>query len=128
MESWMIQVLLAFITFIAIMAVNKYKTEQNEKTVVKEIKDREKEKVATDKSISTLGNKVEELTKENAEHKIRLANAPSMEQVRAEFISKEMFTQNQKHFDERFDGVGKLLDGIANTQTLMFQKLEELRK
>jgi len=54
----------------------------------------------------------ENITKLNQQ----ISQAPTMKEVRDEFVSKEMFHQMQKHIDEKFDklemGLTKILDKL----------------
>jgi predicted RND superfamily exporter protein len=48
--------------------------------------------------------------------KEKVAQAPTMKEVRQEFVSKEMFNQMQKHIDEKFQmvqsGIQKILEKL----------------
>lgn len=62
------------------------------------------------------GKKIDIQAKELVELKTKLANVPTMEEVRNEFVSKEMFKQMEKHMDEKFSkleyGINKILDKL----------------
>ena len=113
-ESWMVSLVFSIGGVIAVLAIGKYKTEQNQK----EIEDERKARVA-------VGIKLDKVTEEVAEHKVRLHNAPSMEDVRKEFVSKEMFKQMEKHIDGRFDNLGKSLEQIFDNQSKMLAELRD---
>ncbi len=83
------------------IAVGKYKTDENKTDIESERKARQ-----------ALGGKVDELKDEVTTHKVKLANAPSMEQVRSEFVSKEMFKQMEKHMDGKFETLENGIDKI----------------
>ncbi|PHQ89509.1 MAG: hypothetical protein COB42_06695 [Sulfurimonas sp.] len=63
------------------------------------------------------GRKIENQAKDLIALQTKLANVPTMEEVRSEFVSKEMFKQMEKHFDENFDRVEEGLNKI-------FKKIE----
>lgn len=58
------------------------------------------------------GKKIDFQAKELVELKTKLANVPTMEEVRVEFVSKEMFNQMKEHIDEKFDRVESGIDKI----------------
>ena len=109
MESWQVSVVIGVITYISIFVTLKNKTEQNTADI-KDIKEKnERRKKEDDILHSKLFDKLDDVNQEIATHKVKLGNAPTMEQVRAEFVTKEMFKQMEKHIDEKFD---KLENGI----------------
>ena len=112
-ESWMISLVISFIGLVAMMAVGKYKTEQNQKEIETEKQARE-----------VIGRKLDKATEEMAEYKVRLHNAPSMEDVRREFVSKEMFKQMEKHIDGQFETLGKSLEKLFENQNKMVETLK----
>ncbi len=105
----MISVGLALLTYVAIIVTIRNKTEQHTKDIEKLQTANADHRRDDEKLHSKMFDKIDELNTEIAEHKVRLGNAPNMEQVRAEFVSKEMFKQMEKHIDEKFD---KLENGI----------------
>lgn len=122
--SWLISVVIAIVGYIAMAVTVKNKTEQNSKDI-EAIRKEHKE------SVSVIGSKMDDHFKEDdvihgrifgkldkaseelATHKVQLANSPSMEQVRNEFVSKEMFKQLEKNIDSKIDTTEKhLLDKV----------------
>ncbi|WP_373073875.1 hypothetical protein [Sulfurimonas sp.] len=116
MEGWQVSVVLGLITYISIFVTVRNKTDQHSKDIEKMQVSSTNHKKDDEKLHSKLFDKIDELNTEIAEHKVRLGNAPTMEQVRAEFVSKEMFKQMEKHIDEKFDklenGIDKILDKL----------------
>lgn len=114
--SLLVSVGLAFLTYVSVFITMKNKTDQH----TEEIKAIRANAVAHHKEDSnthdTMYIKIDKLNSEVAEHKVRLANAPTMEQARMEFVSKEMFKQMEKHIDEKFDrvelGIASILDKL----------------
>ena len=123
----MISIGISVITVIGVLAVQRYKTDansddiksnrkacsiQNEKMITK-LEDHNKE---DDNVHNSMFKKLDTLSEKIAEHKIQLANAPTMEMVRTEFVSKEMFKQMEKHMDEKFtkleNGIEKILEKL----------------
>lgn len=118
MEGWQVSVGIGIITYISIFVTLKNKTEQNSSDI-RDLKDKsERHKKEDDIIHSKMFDKVDDLNQEIATHKVRLGNAPTMEQVRAEFVTKEMFKQMEKHIDEKFDklenGIDKILTKLEN--------------
>lgn len=118
MESWQVSIIMGVITYISIFVTLKNKTEQNISDI-KDLKDKsERHKKEDDTIHSKMFDKVDDLNQEIATHKVRLGNAPTMEQVRAEFVTKEMFKQMEKHIDEKFDklesGIDKILTKLES--------------
>jgi len=141
-ESWMITLAGLIISFIGMIVIGKYKTEQNEKTIVehkrefndrmKKIEECSKEHDKEDVKVhGAIFAKIDKLSEEQAQHKVRLHNAPNMEQVRNEFVSKEMFAQMQKHMDEKIDSLGKSIEKslgmVLSNQMDMASKLEKMK-
>ncbi len=115
-ESWMISLAISIVGLIAMIAVGKYKTEQNKIELDAEIDARK----AISKKLDTVAEIV-------TEHKVRLHNVPSMEHVRNEFMSKEMFKQFEKHIDDKFDTMGKSLIKLGSNQELILEKLDKMK-
>ena len=113
-ESWMISLLISIIGLIAVLAVGKYKTEANERAIETERKARQ-----------AIGDKLDKISEEVVAHNARTIGVPTMEDVRKEFVSKEMFRQMEKHIDTKFDDMGKLLNKFSNGQD---EILKELRR
>jgi len=61
------------------------------------------------KKLDDYGNNIVELNQ-------KITQAPTMKEVRDEFVSKEMFKQMEKHIDEKFDrvemGLSKILEKL----------------
>ena len=114
MESWQVSIILALITYISIFVTVRNKTDQHTKDIEKLQDGGENHKKNDEKLHGKMFDKIDELNTEIAEHKVRLGNAPTMEQVRAEFVSKEMFKQMEKHIDEKFDKLESGIDKIIN--------------
>jgi len=113
-ESWMMSLLISVVGLIAMLAVGKYKTEANERAIEVESNARK-----------VLGLKLDKSFEELIDHKSRLANATTMEDVRREFVSKEMFRQMEKHIDSKFDDMGKVLNKFSQGQE---EILKEIRR
>jgi len=112
-------------TYVASIVTVRNKTEQNNKDIsdlkaqhIKDIDEVRKSSIrhheADELLHSKLFEKLDGINETITEHKTRLGNAPSMEQVRAEFVSKEMFKQMEKHIDEKFDKVENGIDKILS--------------
>ncbi len=114
MESWQVSVIIGVITYISIFVTLKNKTEQNTSDI-KDLRDKNDRHKKEDYILhGKIFYKLDDVSQEIATHKVRLANAPTMEQVRTEFVTKEMFKQMEKHIDEKFD---KLENGIDKILT-----------
>ena len=116
MESWMISVAIGALTYFSMLVTMKNKTDQHSLDI-KEIKGKgERHKKEDDILHGRMFDKLDEVNKELATHKVFIGNAPTMEQVRNEFVTKEMFKQMEKHIDEKFDklenGIDKILDKL----------------
>lgn len=124
--SWLISIVIAVIGYIAMAVTVKNKTEQNSKDI-------EANKTECKEAITAINGKLESHFKEDdvihgrifgkldkaseelATHKVQLANSPSMEQVRNEFVSKEMFKQLEKNIDHKIDTTEKHLVDKVDT-------------
>ena len=114
MESWIVSAVIGVSTYFAMFVTLKNKTEQHS-VELKEAKEKSEHKSKESELIhSKIFDRVDEINQELASHKVRLANSPNMEQVRAEFISKEMFHQMEKHIDEKFNTIENGIDKILN--------------
>ncbi len=98
-ESWMVSGSISLAGLIAVLAVSKYKIDEN-KSDIRKVR-------------QILDNKVESLRDTTNAHKVKFTSTPSMEKVRAEFVSKEMFKQMEKYMDGKFktleNGIDKIL-------------------
>lgn len=114
MESWMISLGIGLLTYVSMFVTLKNKTDQHGSDI-KEIREKnERHKKEDDILRSKMFDKLDDVNQELATHKVRLGNAPTMEQVRAEFVTKEMFKQMEKHIDEKFDKVESGIEKILN--------------
>lgn len=68
------------------------------------------------KASDELKQKAQEQSESITSLKEKVAQAPTMKEVRQEFVSKEMFNQMQKHIDEKFQmvqsGIQKILEKL----------------
>ena len=126
MESWMISLVIAFIGVISSFAVIKQKVNEGgskDKEQDHRLKDLEKfmnEKqpllVHLSKIEHAYGKKLDEHSSAIVAVKEKITQAPTMKEVRDEFVSKEMFKQMEKHIDEKFDrvelGLSKILEKL----------------
>jgi len=113
-ESWMISMIISSIGLIAMIAVGKYKTEANERAIEYERKARQ-----------VMGKKLDNIAEEVVAHNAKTIGVPTMEDVRREFVSKEMFRQMEKHIDSKFDDMGKMLNKFSQGQE---EILKEIRR
>ena len=67
---------------------------------------------AMSKSCEELKDKQAEQAQTIAQLKEQIAQAPTMKEVRQEFVTKEMFKQMEKHIDEKFSLVQHGIDEI----------------
>lgn len=106
MESWMISIVIASVGVISSFAITKNKVENNDKQIE-----------AVFKILKGLGEKVDMHSESLSEHKVEIKSTVSMKEVRAEFVSKELFKQMEKHIDKKFDklesGIEKILNKLA---------------
>lgn len=109
METWMISGIFGALTYFAVFITVKNKTEQHHQDI-KDLKEKAELHKKEDEILhGKMFDKLDDVNQELATHKVKLGNAPTMEQVRQEFVTKEMFRQLEKHMDEKFD---KLENGI----------------
>jgi len=123
-ESWMVSIGFALVTLVAGYAVMRSNVskgmlataKQDEKIEVLEKFMNEKKPLLDHLSRveEAFGKKIDIHSREIVELKTKLANVPTMEEVRNEFVSKEMFKQMEKHIDEKFDKVENGLDKILS--------------
>ena len=110
----MISLAIGVLTYFSMFVTMKNKTDQHGLDI-KEIKEKnERHKKEDDILHGKMFDKLDELNKEIATHKVFIGNAPTMEQVRNEFVTKEMFKQMEKHIDEKFDKVENGIDKILS--------------
>lgn len=67
---------------------------------------------AMSKSCDEIKDKQAEQAQTIAQLKEQIAQAPTMKEVRQEFVTKEMFKQMEKHIDEKFSLVQHGIDEI----------------
>lgn len=123
-EGWMVSVFFGVVTIVSGYAVHRNTVaKQGEKIEKQDKKIEELEKFKNEKTPLLMhlskveeayGKKIDFLAKENVELKTKIANVPTMEEVRNEFVSKEMYYQMQKHIDEKFQDQNRLLGKILN--------------
>ena len=128
MESWMVSVVVALVGVVSTFAVlrsNVHRLNETNKEQAKKLEQLERFgnenapviahlSKAEDLMFAKLDAHSESLTS----LKEQVGQAPSMKEVRDEFVTKELFMQMQKHMDEKFDHVDK---GLAK----ILSKLEE---
>jgi hypothetical protein len=114
MESWMISLGIALLGYVAMFVTTKSQTQQNSKDIEKLQNINVSHKKEDDIAHGSIFTKLDIANEVLAEHKVKLGTAPTMEQVRAEFVSKEMFKQMEKHIDEKFDKLENGIDKILN--------------
>lgn len=128
-ESWMINLFLGLVTFAAAWGytksrvqslVDENKTQFEQIEALQEFKNKNQPVIDhLSKVEEAYGKKIDMLGKEVVELKTKLANVPTMEQVRSEFVTKEMFKQMEKHIDEKFGDqkimLGKILDKLEDS-------------
>lgn len=68
------------------------------------------------KTENEVSAKLESMGKDIVSLQMQLKQTPTMKEVRLDFVSKEVFLQMEKHFDEKFDllqaGIYKILDKL----------------
>ena len=125
MEGWMISALIAVITLVAGYAVMRNNVAKGmEADGKQDLKIEVLEKFMNEKKplldhLSKVeeaqGKKLDCQAKELIELKTKLANTPSMKEVREEFVSKEVYLQMEKHMDEKFAGLQNGISEILKT-------------
>lgn len=114
MESWMISLGIGLLTYVSMFVTLKNKTDQHS-TDIKDLREKNDRHKREDDSLhEKMFDKLDDVNQELATHKVKLGNAPTMEQVRAEFVTKEMFKQMEKHIDEKFDKLESGIEKILN--------------
>lgn len=124
MESWMITLGGIVITLIAGYAVMRSNVSKGiEADKAQDAKIEALEKFMNEQSPvlahyskveEAYGKKLDFHAKELVEVKTKLGQAPTMKEVREEFVSKEVFLQMEKHIDEKFAGLQGGIDKILN--------------
>ena len=146
MESWMVSIIIAGVGVISTFAVLKQKvadsisrdTEQDIR--FKEYRDKvdgelhslQKFKNETTPAIDhysrievSYGKKIEYLTQEITKLNQQITQAPTMKEVRDEFVTKEMYKQLEKHIDEKFT---KMEANQEKANEMLHQVLVTLKK
>lgn len=142
MEAWHVMVIINGIALIATFVTNKNKTDQNTKDIAehkKEINDKidkmlddaKSHKKEDDVVHGKMFDKIDKALEQLVAQQVQINATPTMEQVRTEFVSKEMFKQMEKHIDDRIDNLGKSVEKgfnqIMSNQMDMASKIEKLR-
>ena len=130
MESWMVSIAVALVGVVSTFAVLRSNVNRlNETNKEQEKKIEQLERFRNEKSpvIAHLSKveglmfaKIDSHSEALTSLKEQVSQAPSMKEVRDEFVTKELFLQMQKHMDEKFDNLDK---GLAK----ILDKLEEKR-
>lgn len=130
MESWMVSVVVALVGVVSTFAVlrsNVHRLNETNKDQAKKIEQLERFGNENAPVIAHLSKveglmfaKIDAHSESLTSLKEKVGQAPSMKEVRDEFVTKELFMQMQKHMDEKFDHVDK---GLAK----ILSKLEERR-
>jgi len=133
-ESWMISSIIAIIGFISTFAVMRSKVislEARLKKLDDTVEELKKFMNSYKPVIDHLSKEEDAITKTCEEHssdiqklKYQAEKTITMEQVRPEFVTKEMFKQVEKHFDSKFhsmekkfeNGMDKLLNAIKTAR------------
>ncbi len=104
----MISIVIAIVGVISTFAITKNKVENNDEQIK-----------AVFKMLKGHGDKIDSHSESLVAHQVEIKSTVTMKEVRAEFVSKELFKQMEKHIDEKFD---KLENGIEKILT----KLEKV--
>ena len=128
MESWMISVTVALVGVVSTFAVlrsNVHRLNETNKEQGKKLEELERFHnkntpviIHLSKVEGLMFSKLDSHSETLTKLKEQVSQAPTMKEVRDEFVTKELFLQMQKHMDERFDSLGKTLNKILD-------KLEE---
>lgn len=124
----MITIALVFAGVVSTFAVMKYMISKNEEAGKKRDEKQDIfEKFMNEKAplLDHLSKTEDEMRKQISKQsenitslKEKISQAPSMKEVRDEFVSKEMFKQMEKHMDGKFDmlqeGQNKILQELRN--------------
>ena len=135
MENITLDIIIAIATVIASFAVMKHKVSNNDNEIVlvkKQIKELN-EFMNSHKPMlehfsrieNAFGSKIDIHSNSIVELQQRISQAPSMNEVRAEFVSKELFKQLEKHMDEKFNKLDAELDKIDTGIHTILEKLSE---
>jgi hypothetical protein len=123
-EDWMVSLGIALVGLVSTFAVLRNKVNDSEARDKKQDeKIAELNKFMNEKAPfldhlsraeNAFGQKIDIHSKEIIELKTKMANIPTMNEVRSEFVSKEMFKQMEKHIDEKFDKLENGIDKILS--------------
>lgn len=102
-ESWVITVFLTAAAVISLFAVMRYRVDANER-----LSDKNDSEIH--KRLEAFGKKIDEHSESLREHDVKIQQAPTMKEVRQEFVTKELFQQHKDHLDRQFEQLGKHLD------------------
>ncbi len=133
MESWMISLIIVIAGVVSTFAVIRQKVneggdkdfEQDKRLTNLEKFMNEKTPMINhlinhfNKTEEAYGKKLENHSTRLTELQEKITQTPTMNEVRTEFVTKEMFKQMEKHIDEKFD---KLESGIEK----ILSKLEKV--
>lgn len=61
--------------------------------------------------VDAFGKKIDQHSEILAEHKIKIAQAPTTEFVDNRYVSKELFISFEKHLDDKLESINRGLDG-----------------
>lgn len=135
MELITTDIIIAASAIVGSAAITKYKvSESNSKIIALENAVSElKEFMNSNKPMlqhfsrieNAYGNKIDEHSGAIVELHQKTSQAPTMNEVRAEFVSKEMFTQMEKHIDEKFNKLDNELDKIDNGIKLILNRISQ---
>ena len=126
MESWMVSVAVALVGVVSTFAVLRSNVNRLNETNKEQAKKLEEVDEFRNKNAPVIAHlsKVQDLmfakidahSESLTSLKEQVTQAPSMKEVRDEFVTKELFLQMQKHMDEKFDhldkGLAKILDKL----------------
>ena len=126
LHGWEISLFIALAGVIGTFAVMKNKVneggtkDKEQDTRLKELEKFMNEKAPLLEHLSKVenafGKKLDEHAGAIVAVKEKITQAPTMKEVRDEFVTKEMFKQMEKHIDEKFDrvemGLSKILEKL----------------
>lgn len=116
MPDWLLTALISSVGVIGALFVAKYRIGENEKKVIsvddrlteyikaKKIED-EKNRLYLDKQVTQLWERLDATTNTVAEHKIKIANSPTMSEVEKKFVLREVYDLIKVHNNEKFSDI-----------------------
>lgn len=131
--------ILVFVSMFSIMRNNVVKLQEKNKTQESKIEDLEKFKNENKPLLEFLtkaqkeqNEKITKQAEQIVSLKEKVGQAPTMKEVRAEFVSKEIFNQMEKHIVDKvetsFLNVGKQIAEMSKKQEQMLIKMSEIQK